>query len=178
MVKFKAGDRVKLTGSLWGELRGETDTKSPTIGDIVTIDRPSSGDGGEGIFRYNGSTWYVEEDGLDYGGVILDSEEPSGTDGRIALDREDVEHLAKMLAMPAVEPEVEDPVNSPSYYVMPNGVSVSDISQWLTSAGAQAVQYIARGTRIDGLVKGDPVEDIDKAMFWLNIERERLLSLR
>lgn len=67
-----------------------------------------------------------------------------------------------------------DPVNGPDYYKLPNGREVIEISQWLNAAGSQAVQYIARATRIDGVVKDEPLQDIEKAIFWLEIERERL----
>ncbi|MFT4260355.1 hypothetical protein [Microbacterium sp.] len=68
----------------------------------------------------------------------------------------------------------EDRVNSPSYYVMPNGAETVSITQWLTSAGAQAVQYIVRSTRIDGVVKENQIEDLEKAAFWLAVEIKRL----
>jgi len=69
---------------------------------------------------------------------------------------------------------MNDAVQHPNYYILPNGAETVDITQWLTGAGAQAVQYVVRATRIDGVVKGKPVEDIDKAIFWLNVERKRL----
>lgn len=69
-----------------------------------------------------------------------------------------------------------DAVEHPNYYVLPNGRETIEISQWLTSAGGQAVQYIVRATRLDGVHKGERVQDIDKAIYWLNIERERLVS--
>lgn len=71
-----------------------------------------------------------------------------------------------------------DAVERPNYYVMPTGAETIDISQWLTSAGGQAVQYIVRATRTDGVVKANPVQDIDKAIYWLNIERQRLTFLQ
>lgn len=71
---------------------------------------------------------------------------------------------------------LSDPVEHPNYYVLPNGRETIEISQWLTSAGGQAVQYIVRATRLDGVHKGERVQDIDKAIYWLNIERERLVS--
>lgn len=67
-----------------------------------------------------------------------------------------------------------DAVQHPNYYMLPNGAETIHITQWLSGAGAQAVQYIVRSTRIDGVVKGKPVEDINKAIFWLNVERKRL----
>ena len=69
---------------------------------------------------------------------------------------------------------VSNPVEHPNYYVMPDGNETVGITNWLNSAGAQAVQYIVRSTRIDGVVKDNPIQDIDKAIYWLNIERERL----
>jgi len=63
---------------------------------------------------------------------------------------------------------------SPNVYQFPNGVEVKDISAHLTSFGGQAVQYIARATRLDGVVKGLPVQDIRKAIQLLEWEAERL----
>lgn len=73
--------------------------------------------------------------------------------------------------------DVHDAVEHPNYYVMPDGHELYHISKWLNSAGAQAVQYIVRSTRIDGVVKDRPEEDLRKAIFWLNVELERLESL-
>lgn len=67
-----------------------------------------------------------------------------------------------------------DPVNEPNYYILPNCAEVADISEWLSSAGAQAMQYIVRSTRIDGIVKGNPVQDLRKARYWLDREIRRL----
>lgn len=65
---------------------------------------------------------------------------------------------------------------SPSVYQFPNGVEVRDISAHLTSFGGQAVQYVCRSTRLDGVVKGKPVEDLKKAIQLLEWEVERLES--
>lgn len=77
-------------------------------------------------------------------------------------------------AVPTGTLRTSDAVNHPNYYVMPDGAEVVHITKWLNSSGGQAVQYIVRSTRIDGVVKENPIEDIDKAIFWLNVERERL----
>lgn len=66
-----------------------------------------------------------------------------------------------------------DTIN-PNHYQFPGGVEVIHISQWLTSNSAQALQYIARSSRIDGLNKGDTVEDLKKAIRFLNQEISRL----
>ena len=74
------------------------------------------------------------------------------------------------------EPTSEDNQLSPNAYQFPNGVEVRDISAHLTSFGGQSVQYIARATRLDGVVKGLPVQDLKKAIQLLEWEVERLES--
>lgn len=69
-----------------------------------------------------------------------------------------------------------DMVNRPSHYIFPGGVETINLSRHLTSNGGQAVQYIARATRLDGNVKGSPVEDLRKAIVFLNDEIERLTN--
>lgn len=67
-----------------------------------------------------------------------------------------------------------DPVNPDYYKGFSNGAEVIDISEHLTGNGSQAVQYIARATRIDGKVKGNPKEDLRKARWLLDRELARL----
>lgn len=62
----------------------------------------------------------------------------------------------------------------PGYYQFPGGHEVRHISAHLTSFGGQAVQYIARSTRLDGKNKGDTIENIDKAIKFLQWERDRI----
>lgn len=66
-----------------------------------------------------------------------------------------------------------DSVN-PNHYQFPNGAEVRFISEWLTANAAQALQYIARSSRIDGVNKGEAKEDIQKAIRFLEFELERL----
>lgn len=70
-----------------------------------------------------------------------------------------------------------DPVN-PSHYELPGGEQVSWISRYLTSNGGQAVQYIARSTRLDGNNKSsdiaDRIEDLKKSIWFLEDEISRL----
>lgn len=75
------------------------------------------------------------------------------------------------------EEKEEDNQLSPNVYQFPNGVQVKDISAHLTSFGGQAVQYIARATRLDGVVKGLPVQDLYKAIELLKWEAERMEAL-
>lgn len=69
--------------------------------------------------------------------------------------------------------EVGDNVN-PTHYKFPGGAEVKDISGHLTSFGGQALQYIARATRLDGNNKGEAVEDLKKAARFVQWEIERM----
>lgn len=53
-------------------------------------------------------------------------------------------------------------------------VQVIDISRHLTSNAGQALQYIARSSRLDGNNKGDTVGDLCKAVDFLRDEIGRL----
>lgn len=71
-----------------------------------------------------------------------------------------------------IDPE-NDAIN-PDHYQFPGGAQVIDISEHLTANAAQALQYIARSSRIDGKNKGDATEDISKAIWFLEREKERI----
>jgi hypothetical protein len=58
-----------------------------------------------------------------------------------------------------------------------NGAEVIDITENLTSNAGQAVQYIARSCRLDGANKGDQIEDLTKAAWFINREVKRLAAL-
>lgn len=62
----------------------------------------------------------------------------------------------------------------PDHYKFPGGAEVRHISAHLTSFGGQAVQYVARSTRLDGRNKGDQVENLEKALVLIVWEIERL----
>ena len=65
---------------------------------------------------------------------------------------------------------------TPAYYLMPDGVTqVADVSRHLSSNGGQAVQYIARATRLDGTYKGNRLQDLAKAVDMLEDEMKRIL---
>ncbi|WP_280350409.1 hypothetical protein [Nocardia abscessus] len=68
-----------------------------------------------------------------------------------------------------------DAIN-PDYYKSgwSNGVELIDITENLTGNGAQAVQYVARSTRLDGVTKDDPIEDLTKAIWFIEREIQRL----
>lgn len=62
---------------------------------------------------------------------------------------------------------------TPRYYKF-GTVEVKDISRHLTSNGGQAVQYIARSTRLDGDNKGELVSDLYKAIDMILDEIDRI----
>lgn len=61
----------------------------------------------------------------------------------------------------------------PNHYKF-GDVEVRQISGHLTSFGGQALQYIARATRLDGDNKGDAIEDLKKSLRFIQWEIERL----
>ena len=63
---------------------------------------------------------------------------------------------------------------NPNYYKFPNGAETIDISQYLSGCGSQAVQYVVRSTRIDKELKGNPLEDLRKAIWFIEQEIARL----
>ena len=62
----------------------------------------------------------------------------------------------------------------PSYYRMPSGIEVKEVARYLSSNGGQAIQYIARATRIYGEIKGETIRDLEKARDMINDEIARL----
>jgi hypothetical protein len=66
--------------------------------------------------------------------------------------------------------EVNDPVNHPAHYTShPSGVEAIDITRHMNFNLGNAVKYIWRA----GL-KGDSIEDLQKARFYISDELERL----
>lgn len=68
---------------------------------------------------------------------------------------------------------------APAYYKFPSGVQVIEISRYLTGNAAQALQYIARSSRTDGVNKTDsPLEDLMKARDCIVDEIARIQELQ
>lgn len=67
-----------------------------------------------------------------------------------------------------------DMVNRPPHYKFSNGAEVIDITENLTYNGGNAVKYLARSTRQDGQNKGNVLEDLRKAEFYVRREIERI----
>ena len=69
----------------------------------------------------------------------------------------------------------ENSAVSPNYYKgFTNGAQPIDIMEHLTSNAAQAVKYLTRACRIDGVVKEDPIGDLEKCLTLVERELARL----
>lgn len=67
-------------------------------------------------------------------------------------------------------------VNPQHYQGFSNGAQPVDIAEHLSGNGAQALKYIARSTRIDGGNKGEVLQDLQKAKYFIEREIKRLES--
>lgn len=67
-------------------------------------------------------------------------------------------------------------MTTPNHYLFPNGRQPIEIARYLSSNGGQAVQYVARSTRIDqeNVKHEDARSDIRKAIHFLVDEYERV----
>lgn len=66
---------------------------------------------------------------------------------------------------------MNDPVNHPQHYTgFSNGTEVIDITENLYFNIGNAVKYCARAGRVDGHNKGDRVEDLKKARWYIDRE--------
>lgn len=65
-----------------------------------------------------------------------------------------------------------DMVNHPPHYRFSNGVEPVDIAEWLSFNLGNVVKYVSRAG-----CKGDAVEDLLKARFYLEREISRLESM-
>lgn len=199
--EFKVGDRVRLTGKYWDDgFLGLVVEVTGFDGDgDATFDHE-----GEEYYIFEGweaelvttedENWHVEQDSSrDYdaefaqGGYTGTTGHPVGSvhgDCYIPAPKGlfDIEKLRAALGVglndgedfvSAVEEFSSDAI-APEHYAFPGGVRVHQISTHLTSCGGQAVQYVARSTRLDGNNKGNPVENLRKAIKFLEWEIERL----
>ncbi|WP_067580837.1 hypothetical protein [Nocardia terpenica] len=71
-----------------------------------------------------------------------------------------------------------DTINPAHYQGFSNGAQVIDISENLTPNAAQAVQYIGRSSRLDGNNKGNTLEDLRKAHWFIDREISRLKAVQ
>lgn len=167
-----------------------TDEESAAIGeafDKTFTSAPFTPNPGDQYRDDQGDTWTVLADGR----VRWDKSEDSacpltetfsdfaaeyGPITKIETD-EDKSKLHELVdAARALGNEVDsrDVPECPDYYRFPCGAQVIEVSRYLTSNAGQAVQYIARSSRIDGVTKGDPLPDLRKAADMLADEIARL----
>lgn len=69
---------------------------------------------------------------------------------------------------------MSDPVNHPDHYQFPGGVEPVDIAEHLTFNTGNAIKYLARAGRTDGRVKGEVLQDLRKAAWYIDREINRL----
>lgn len=67
-------------------------------------------------------------------------------------------------------------INPNHYKGMSNGAEVIDITENLTFNAGNAVKYLARACRLDGHTKGNDLEDLRKARWYVDREISRLES--
>lgn len=148
MHEVKVGQEYRYEGRAWGSVQGTLTTVTGISGERISIDP---------------GTWDIRELFFATEADFISSYKAMG-----------------YVLVKDVEEPVEEENNqlSPNVYQFPNGVEVKDISAHLTSFGGQAVQYIARATRLDGVVKGLPIQDLYKAIELLKWEAERLEALQ
>lgn len=87
---------------------------------------------------------------------------------RRSQPRKKLETLTASIATSAASNH--DPVNHPSHYTShPSGVECIDVVEWMNFNRGNAMKYIWRAGE-----KGDEIEDLRKAAWYLNREIERL----
>lgn len=64
-------------------------------------------------------------------------------------------------------------MTTPAYYQFPGGLQPLHLSRHLTSNAGQAVQYLARSSRLDGVSKGQDESDLNKALDFIRDEIDR-----
>lgn len=69
---------------------------------------------------------------------------------------------------------MSDNINPGHYQGMSNGAEVIDIAENLTFNGGNATKYLSRSCRVDGHNKGNVVEDLKKALWYVEREIERV----
>lgn len=86
-----------------------------------------------------------------------------------------LEKLNQQYAPGGLLPHQDDPVNHPTHYRgFSNNAEVIDITENLTFNAGNVVKYAARAGRIDGQNKGNPVEDLRKAIWYAQRELKRI----
>ena len=105
----------------------------------------------------------------DYETVIKEMESvegfmfPNSELGKVVTEYKDTFSGLDILMKPS---SLNDNVNHPKHYTShPSGVESIEITRWLRGPYSNACKYVMRGW--EGL-KGDPIEDLEKALWYLN----------
>lgn len=177
----KEGDLVRVIYAA-----GYTDSGYVTEGTLARVIEVPVADPSRPYVRREGSTEWPETFYIDMWEVVTDNikagDLTEGVNETVDED-EDEGPTLKLTAEGLVISgplsffdvnKTADMVNHPPHYKFSNGAEVIDITENLTSNGGQAVQYIARSTRLDGNNKGDVLEDLRKARWFIDREIERV----
>lgn len=73
---------------------------------------------------------------------------------------------------PAIAPIAEDAINPAHYRKHPSGIECIEVTRHMTFNAGNAIKYIWRH-----LDKGDPIENLKKAQWYINDEIARLEKL-
>lgn len=172
--EIEVGDWVRLTGAGWADVPDYVQVTevidtwpTPAIiaGDVGDVgDYELYGPDHELVPEY-ACEWVPESDVPDE--IRFKDESAPGPSENVkgTATPERLDELTELLT--------HDPVD-PKHYQFPSGVEVRQISGYLTGFGAQALQYVARATRMDDSNKGDRIEDLRKSIKFIEWEIERL----
>lgn len=125
--------------------------------------------------RREGSAEWPETFYIDTWEVVTDNIEAGDLTGGVneAVDEDEGLIISGPLSFFDVN-KTADVVNHPPHYKFSNGAEVIDITENLTFNGGNAVKYLARSTRQDGQNKGNVLEDLRKARWYIDREIERI----
>lgn len=137
------------------------------VGDVVKITSGDSYNGGSGTISF------VYDD-LNPSYLLDGSREDGEEFEHLAFSEEELVYAESESVTESVSVTESLLSSVPNYYLLPTGIQVIDVTRWLTGNAAQAVQYIARSSRVDEVYKGDRVKDLRKALDFINNEIERL----
>lgn len=134
------------------------------VGDRVLIKAPEKGEASPLVKLYQGVGGQIEEVGAPesapYPYVVKLDDGHSLCFGYGELEPEEVRDFA-----------AGDAVDHPPHYTQhPSGVECIQVTEHMTFSLGNAMKYIWRA----GLKSADPIEDIDKAIWYLQREKERL----
>ncbi|MGK5496373.1 DUF3310 domain-containing protein [Streptomyces sp. URMC 125] len=151
-MRFKVGDRVRVTRPEGGELSAAGALFVGQLGTVADIDNPEDAPYPYAVAFDTGSRLCFAEDELTY---------PEDSEAVIRFPRHE-ENLAA---------SESDPVHHPSHYTShPSGIECIQITEHMNFCLGNAMKYIWRA----GLKTDDPIQDIDKAIWYLQREKERL----